>query len=545
MVMTKASDRFLAIGLLIVVIVTLSSSVVVNAAPLYHLEAQWTKIWINPNDASMDLLYDINFSCDSGQVNYVEVGQPTSDFTIGQVKDSTGKTLGTQRITQSDYYAVRVLFVPALQSGSSIRFTVMTNIQGMIYLDQDNPGNVGMLFNPTWWDATVKNLRVLIVLPQGVQQNQVKTLTGVPYDNTYSDPAEGGKTVLYWERSNLLSGAKLSFGVSFPKDFIKGRIHYTGFNWFLYDFLPNYWFILLGGGLVAVFGSVTIANYLKKHPYEKPRIRMESLGARRGLMAVEASWLLGLGPQKVVVEILYSLLQKHAIWVKEQQPVLKFEAVALPEVEREQLRYYELSFLRCLGADGILEEQCLARTVMLVRDTVEEKIRGYSRQDTLNYYKKVVDEAWEQVKTAGTPELAAKAFDENLLWLISDKDFKTRAGVVLGPMYIPPMPGWWWYWWSRFPSPVPPSRAPVPSSETGTPLPGAEVADRVASSLEGAANGIVKNLEGFANAIIPSAPKTSNAPIRSGSSCACACVSCACVCACVSCACACAGGRVG
>jgi hypothetical protein len=231
--------------------------------------------------------------------------------------------------------------------------------------------------------------------------------------------------------------------------------------------------------------------------------------------------------------------------VKEQQPVLKFEAVALPEVEREQLRYYELSFLRCLGADGILEEQCLARTVMLVRDTVEEKIRGYSRQDTLNYYKKVVDEAWEQVKTAGTPELAAKAFDENLLWLISDKDFKTRAGEVLGPMYIPPMPGWWWYWWSRSPSPVPPSRAPFPGSETGTPLPGAEVADRVASSLEGAANGIVKNLEGFANAIVPSAPKTSSVPIRSGSSCACACVSCACVCACVSCACACAGGRVG
>ncbi|MCD6263550.1 hypothetical protein J7L60_03980, partial [Candidatus Bathyarchaeota archaeon] len=103
-----------------------------------------------------------------------------------------------------------------------------------------------------------------------------------------------------------------------------------------------------------------------------------------------------------------------------------------------------------------------------------------------------------------------------------------------------------WYWWWRYPRPVPPTRGPSSGPEARRPLPGGELADRVATSLERAANGIVRNLEKFANSILPAAPRAvSKAPIRHGSSCACACVSCACVCACVSCACACAGGRVG
>ena len=540
--------------LLLVIMPLLSHSRVVYAQAItFHLEHEWVKIWINGDDGSIDLLYNITLTCDSGQINWIEVGQPTGDFTLGQAYDSARNALNIAKVIEGSYYAVRVNFGSPLRSGRSISFNIITNVKGMIYLDDANPGNVGMLFIPAWWQGgSVRELRLNMVFPEGVQQSAVKTLTGLPYDNVLSD---GGKLVLYWQRSSLLPGAQISFGVSFLKEYIKRGIHYTGLNWVLYDFLPRYWLVLLGGGLVVVFASMTTINYLKKHPYEKPRIKMESLGIRRGLTAVEASWLLGLGPQKIVVEILYSLLKKHAIWVKEQKPVLKLtqdievkkgEGDEGSDAEAEPLRYYELSLICSIGEDGILEERSLARTVMLLRDTVEEKMRGYHREDTINYYRKIVNDAWEQVRTAGTPELAAKAFDENLLWLILDKDFKSRSSEVLGDRPFPILPGWWWYWW-RYPQPYPPTRAPIPSpAEARAPLPGAEFADKVASSLENAASGIVKNLENFANAIIPTASKSvSQRPIRQGSSCACACVSCACVCACVSCACACAGGRVG
>ena len=539
-----------------------SPSRVVNAQVItFHLEHEWVKIWINGDDGSIDLLYDINLTCDSQRIRWITIGQPTGDFTLGQAYDSAGHTLNIKKYFEGNEYFVNVTFTSPILSGKSIRFNMTTNVRGMIYLDDKNPGNVGMLFTPAWWQgASVRDLRLLIVFPPGLQKDVPKTLTGVPYNNT---DTEGGRLVYYWQRSNLSPGAQLSFGVSFPKEYIKSGIHYTGLNWFLYDFLPHYWFILLGGGLVVVFGSLLTVNYVKRHPYEKPKIKMESLGIRRGLTAVEASWLLGLGPQKIVVEILYSLLKKHAIWVKEQKPVLKLEVVkpsegatevregdggveAEAKAEAEPLRYYEMSFIRSIGEDGTLNEKSLAGTVMLLRDTVEEKMRGYHREDTVNYYRKIVNEAWEQVRTAGTPDMAAQAFDENLLWLILDKDFKTRTGEILGDRPFPIYPGWWWYWWWRYPQPYPPTRAPIPSQEARTPLPGGEFADRVATSLENAAGGIVKNLENFANAIVPAAPKSvSNTPIRQGSSCACACVSCACVCACVSCACACAGGRVG
>ena len=566
--MTRAKHRSVfSLVLLFVSLSLLSSFVVTNAQTItFHLEHEWVKIWINGDDGSIDLLYDIILVCDSGTINWIEVSQPVGDFTLGQANDSARHSLIISKIVEGSYYAVRVNLASPLLSGTSIRFNVTTNVRGMIYLDDKNPGNAGMLFTPAWWQgASVRDLRLLIVFPPGLQKDVPKTLTDVPYNNAYYDPAEGGKLVYFWQRSNLSPGAQLSFGVSFPKDYIKSGIHYTGLNYVLYDFLPHYWFVLLGGGLVVIFGTVLTVNYVKRHPYEKPRIRMESLGIRRGLTAVEASWLLGLGPQKIVVEILYSLLKKHAVWVKEQKPVMKLEVVkpsegaaeattgegnggaeAEAKAEAEPLRYYELSFIRSIGEDGTLDERSLAGTVMLVRDTVEEKMRGYHREDTIKYYRKIVNDAWEQVRTAGTPELAAQAFDDNLLWLILDNDFKTRSGEILGDRPFPIFPSWWWYLWWRYPQPLPPTRAPIPSPEARTPLPGGEFANGVATALENAAGGIVKNLENFANAIVPAAPKSvSNTPIRQGSSCACACVSCACVCACVSCACACAGGRVG
>jgi hypothetical protein len=281
---------------------------------------------------------------------------------------------------------------------------------------------------------------------------------------------------------------------------------------------------------------------------------METLGIRRGLTAVEASYLLEMQPTKIVTEILYSLLQKRAIWVESTNPSLKLKVMQPFRNETETsetlLRYYEIDFLKAIKEDGALDEENLAQTIMFLRSTVEQKMRGYCRRDTIDYYTKIVATAWEQVEQAGTPELASKAYDEQLLWLLLDPNYQSRTKTAFQDRVFEPSPFWLWYWYGYqhyhpHPTYKPNVETPTQSAKPPT-IPGADFANNIATAVEKTSNNIVANLEKFANAIVPMpAAKASTEPARHDASCVCACAACACACACVSCACACAGGGVG
>jgi hypothetical protein len=285
-----------------------------------------------------------------------------------------------------------------------------------------------------------------------------------------------------------------------------------------------------------------------------PTISMETLGMRRGLSAVEASYLLDVKPTRIVTEILYSLLQKRAVWVESTTPSIKLKI--MPPFQNKTgtketpLRYYEIDFLHALKEDGTLDEERLAQTIMALRDTVEEKLRGYCRRDTIDYYRKVVEKAWEQVEQAGTPDLASKAYDEQLLWLFLDPNCQTRTQTAFHDRAFEPSPLWLWYWFSYqnyHPHPTYRPNVETPAQATKPPsIPGAEFANNITKAVENTSNSIVVNLEKFANAILPMpAGKSSTEPAHHNADCVCACAACACACACVSCACACAGGGVG
>jgi hypothetical protein len=509
----------------------------------YHLEHEWATIWIN-QDGTIDLLYDISITLDSGEaINYVYVGQPKSDFTIGPAMDQYGHNLTTAEESEGGDYRVRVNLYTPLPAEQTVRFNLTTNVAHMIW--EDTSENVGMEFKPCYWDAELKELHVLVVLPQGVTKENVGCTPD--WDNAYYDPAEDNRLVLYWERYDLPENQEFPCGVSFPKEYVQ---HYDvpekGLEWLLPIAFIFFGILVV---VVVVYKRVPLRKYMT------PNMRMEALGIRHGLTAVEASHLLGLPPTKIVTEILYSLLMKKAIWVTATTPALKLKVMELfkdktgtPETA---LRYYEKSFLDAVKRDGTLKEEKLAKTVVLLRDTVEKKLRGYCRGDTITYYKKVVGEAWEQVERAGTPELASKAYDENLLWLLLHEGFKSRTEDVFRDKMFEPGIGWWWYWYgytSYHPNPTY-KPSPTTTQPTSPPtIPGADFANNIATSVEKTANNIVANVEKFANSIVPAPPpsaKTSRAPAHHKSSCACACAACACVCACVSCACACASGGVG
>lgn len=511
----------------------------------FHVDREWVKIWINP-DGSIELFYNISITLDSGDpIHVVQVGQPRGDFVTGQAKDQFGNTLLTSDIRSGDDYKVQVNLDSPLTVGYTIWFTLTTNVTHIIW--EDNATYVGMLFIPTWWEqASIYDLQILIVLPSNVTVDQVKT-TEVYWNNTLP---EDDRLAIYWWKQNLLPNQRYPVGVSFPKKYVQ---YYDTQPTGLVAFFQRYGHVLFTFGfIVFIIGAVFVV--VRKKSYLIPKISMETLGIRRGLTAVEASYLLEMQPTKIVTEILYSLLQKRAIWVESTNPSLKLKVMqpfqdktGTPETH---LRYYEMDFLKALKEDGTLEEEKLAHTIMFLRDAVEQKMRGYCRRDTIDYYGKIVAKAWEQVQQAGTSELASKTYDEQLLWLLLDPDFQSRTETAFRDRAFEPSPFWLWYWYSYqhyHPSPTYKPNVEIPTQSAKPPtIPGADFANNIATAVEKTSNNIVVNLERFANAILPMpAAKASSEPARHEANCVCACASCACVCACVSCACACASGGVG
>ena len=182
---------------------------------------------------------------------------------------------------------------------------------------------------------------------------------------------------------------------------------------------------------------------------------------------------------------------------------------------------------------------------------INSKMKGFSRKESVVYYRDIVNRAWKQVEGADTPEIRSKRFDEGLEWAMLDKDFDDRTRRVFhrGPVY---MPMWWGHyrpWASATASAGAGSvaKAARPSTSGSTPrlptLPGAAFAASLVRGVENTSGRIVRSVTDFTGGVTKVTnplPKTTYSGGRSsggGGGCACACA-----CACAGCACACAGG---
>jgi len=529
---------------LLILAIVVSAASIVNAQNLvYSVDHEWAQIFIN-QDGTIDLTYNISVSVSQGTMNGFYVGQPNSDFTRGTAVDQNGNSLQVLDVSSSGDYKVDVTLAQPLTFGQSVWFTVTTNVAGMISNDTQNPGNFGMQFIPQWTDVTINDVRVQIVLPPGVTTSDVKTT-----ENFYNGTSTvNGQLAVYWEKPSIQPNEQFKVGVSFPASFMPNYVPSSSSGGL--D-IGSFGLILgVGAVLFVIVIFVLIIASIRKGSYASPKVSMETLGEKRDLTAVEASYLLDMKPTQIVTEIIYSLLQKRAVWAQETKPSLKLKVLAPFEnktgTEENPLRFYEIDFLNSLKVDGSLDEEKLAHTIMFLRDTVEQKLQGYSRKDTVDYYRKIAAQAWTQVEQAGTVELAANAYDEQLLWLMLDPNQRTRTETVFRDRVIQPSPLWFWWWYgytTYHPNPTYTPNTNIPA-QSGSPrkIPGADFANTIATSVEKTSNNIVVNIEKFANAIVPPPPKVSHDPAHPKADCVCACHACACACACVSCACACAGG---
>jgi hypothetical protein len=565
--------------------IALSFTPTAHAQVTYSVNQEWLKAWVN-TDGSVDFLYNVSFSYLSGSPQGLfDLGMPTSGFQIHYVQDQSGVALQYQDISSGGYTGIEITLKKPIVINQPYTFLVYASVSSLLYQDTTNPGNVGMQFFPGTFQnaAGTEDLRVEFELPPGVPQNDTRSPPGLDFDNVFTDE---NRTAVYWERATWAPGEAFMAGVSFPQQYVNASSLPT--PWPSTNYTENpFPTTNTGGGfpiettavvggvifvLIAI-GVIAVAAGAAKSAYQSPSIAVEALGANRSLTAVEAGLVLGLKPVRVITMMLYGLLHKHMVIVTESQPVLKLQKMEKPAepasadvvAEPASPRYYEIDFLNAIKPDGTLDEEALAETYRGLVNTVNQKLKGYSRQDTENYYRSIVDKAWSQVTQAGTADLMGDAFDKNLEWLLADHNFDENLHSAFPPgIIIVPSPMWWWYWSGpHFPSGT---QTTVPISTTGaatpspppfirpsptTPAPiraqpvaGQDFANGIVQSIQGASNNIVRNVQDFANKLVPFAqqPARSENSVAGRPSCVCACHACACHCACVSCACACAGG---
>jgi hypothetical protein len=523
------------------------------------------------SDGSLTLFYTFVFQNDpSGHViDFVDVGLPNGNYNDYDISASIDGQ-PADYVSSSEFqgeggYGVAVaLGSKGIPPGGSGTVTVyVPGITGVLYEDSQSDGYASAVFVPAYFISSVSygisDTTMVFHFPQGLQPDQPRWHTapaGFP-----AEPETGiddqGRIYYAWRNPSASPSSEYSFGASFPLELVPDSaiVRFNFGAWLEQNMGMLMTLACCGAGIVPVVLGA-ISSRKRQLKYLPPKISIEGNGIKRGLTAVEAAILLEQPLDKVLTMILFGVLKKEAAQVVTQDPLKVKPTSPLPE----GLNEYEKGFLQAFEFPTKAEQQraLSTMTVNLVK-SISEKMKGFSRRETIDYYKSIVDRAWTQVQEAATPEVKSKTYDELMEWTMLDKNYEDRMQDVFRnvPVYVPT-------WWGRYnPTYSPAASRPaqtisgsgVPTSTSGggsvslPTLPGANFAASVINGVSNFSAGVIGNVNTFTSGVTT---KTNPVPVatssgsgrsggtRSGGSSGGR--SCACACACAGCACACAGG---
>lgn len=546
--------RLLAISFALMLLFT-STTTVLAQDYYFRLDKMVADVYWN-SDGTMSLDYLLTFSNEPNghPIEFVDVGMPVTSFDINSIQASIN---GNPLSISSDFegpggygFAVEMgqYTIPPGQTGT-VRVYV-GRVTDVLYEDDDDPEYASAVFAPLYYQSSVitgsTDITVTYHLPPGVQPEEPRwhsAPSGFP-----SEPQTGfdsEERVTYtWQNANASGNSTYMFGASFPKKYIPAGSIVTAppafspsisgdaiFNLLCFGFFG---FMFVGIPILSAVG-----NNRRKLQYLPPRISIEGHGIKRGLTAVEAAILMGEALDKVMTMILFGTIKKEAASVVKRDPLEIKRADPLPD----GLHEYEKQFLAAFDFTKANERRkALENMVIALVKSVSEKMKGFSRRETIDYYKNIMLKAWQQVEQGDTPEVQGQLFDKNLEWTMLDKDYDDRTRRVFrGPVIVPT-------WWGRY-DPVwrggsvsTPTSAPV-SKGGSTSLPGADFAASVVTGVQTFSSKVIGNVGDFTSRVTNVTnppPKPSSTGSRSGGGGGGR--SCACACACAGCACACAGG---
>jgi hypothetical protein len=406
------------------------------------------------------------------------------------------------------------------------------------------------------------DLTVRFHFPEGVQPEEPrwhKAPPGFPEEpETFID--EQGRIVYEWSNQSARSDRPYEFGASFPETYVpsttisKPTVGESVEDAFGIEPGAIWGYLMCCGG-IGFIALIIVGSYRstqnRKMQYLPPKIAIEGHGIKRGLTAVEAAILLEQPMDKILTMTLFSIVKKGAATVVNQDPLELSITQPLPA----SIRPYEEKFLDAFKTkDKSARRKKLQDMMTDLVKGVASSMKGFSRKETIAYYRDITTRAWSQVTAAETPEVKMEKFSDNIEWTMLDRNYEDRTRDVFrtGPVIIPT-------WWHRYdptvssgpkitPS-IPPSQA-GPSGGGGVTMPTLPGATFAASMVQGVQNfsrNVVGNISDFTGAVtnrtnpVPPPTKSSSGSWKSGGGRSGGCA-CACACACAGCACACAGG---
>lgn len=557
--------KLICFALLLALMLTLNFSVVSAQTYLFQVDQTIANVYIN-DDGTMDIEYWITFTNDpsASPIDYVDIGLPNSGYSLSRITAEVEGSPITD-IDDSPYVTPGIalgLGSKAIQPGATgTLYARIDAIPNTLYIS-DVDEYASFNFSPNYFDKQYVNgttdMTVTLYLPAGLQEDQPRYHTPKrwPGEEAPQSGYDNQDRIYYsWNSPAANSYTEYLFGASFPATLVPENVIQKPPS-AIASFFQSDNFICICFNVIffGFFGFITYSiirgQKQRKLKYLPPKIAIEGHGIKRGLTAVEAAVLLEQPLDRIMTMILFSTIKKEAATVISQDPLDIQVADHLPE----DLHSYEKDFLAAFKADKTIRRKNLQEMMVNLVKEVTNKMKGFSRKETMAYYQDIMKRAWQHVEAAETPDVKMEKFDEYMGWTMLDKDFddRTRRTFDTGPLFVP-------IWWGRYdPTFRTATSAPsagrvfTPSSSSTSTgrtisvpnLPGSNFAASVVNGTQAFAAGAIGNLTAFTSGITnqtnPPPPPSSSS--RSSGSSSGGGRSCACACACAGCACACAGG---
>ncbi len=538
---------------------------------VFELPSQIVDYYIN-SDGTASINYVFNFvNSPSGvPIQYVDVGTPSSDFDDSNITADIDGTAITN-ISRYDFQGDGSGFAINLEDNaippgeSGIVSVFIGTVSRVLFPDTEDAAYTSTNFATSYFGSVEgqTDLTVRFHFPEGVQPEEPRWHQA-PKGWTQEPVAsfdDQGRIMYIWNSPSAEGNRPYEFGVSFPSQYVPTEtISQPTVSESVEDSFgikPDAFisYFMCCGGL-AFIGLIIYASYRstqkRKLQYLSPKIAIEGHGIKRGLTAVEAAILLEQPVDKIMTMILFGLVKKELVSVTNRDPLELDISENLPA----DLHPYETDFLQAFKEKNKTSRQRLLQNMMIeLVKVLSNNMKGFSRKETIEYYREIMNRAWAQVTSADTPEVKMEKFSENLEWTMLDKDYddKTREVFQTGPVFIP-------QWWPRYDPTVsiPKGAASIPSAKPGSlgtgggggitmpQLPGSAFAASMITGVQNFSKGVVGNVTEFTGAItnktnpVPQPTRSSGGTWKSGGGSGGR--SCACACACAGCACACAGG---
>lgn len=578
----------------------------------------YMQVFVNP-DASVRIVYDITFANNrfASPIDIVDIGTPHRNYTLSNFQaDIDGQALADIRVSEVVDPGVEIhLGRHAIQPGETGTLRVEFTMPDMVYEDVTQEGYASLQITPTWFDGTLvtgsSDIWIVFHLLPEINPDDV-----LHQDVPFTDKALfEEQTIVGWRWPDGQATRAYLVGASFPTTGMTRVVEQTlldlagkwlednpavrtalgvlafallGFAFFRFSGGTGFTvFALLGCGLIWWLSSSPTAVLLvcpaallllvfveyrtagRKKRYLPAIAQVEGGGIKRGLTAPEAAILLELPLNKVLLLVLFGLLDKVALTLVEDDPLrvqvqrpfiaMQKDRAARNEQRRKVaqqqgvvLRSYEHRFL------DILQEQDgepvhkleFSEPMKALLTSVVDRMKGFDLSDTQDYYRKIIARAMSEAQRMGNvPELEAH-LDKTWPWVFLDDGYD-RTFRRRDYHYYPT--------WAR-PYAHTAAAGPAIGGQSSAPSAGGKTsfsqvaagfagwtentAGKLASAISptslqapGASGGVV-NLSGVDKVTgsvfkaLSTSSGGSGGSSSGGSSCACACAGCACACAC-------------